>query len=183
MDPVQRTAALEPPSVGISPGGHAHLSPGHPAAGPHIDNIVQDVLAAVAHPVHTLQWAPGRCGLEPPAFGTGPWLSFRDEVLLQCVLRALDRWVLRLRYRLQQPLPELPGVLGRPAAVVHVCVQEIDLEFLTHQPMEAASAAHAYIVDTDLEWAIRQAHTGHLHWTGLAPRRCVLWDPRTPWTE
>ena len=91
--------------------------------------------------------------------------------------------MLRLRYRLQQPLPELTGVLGRPAAVVHVCVQEIDLEFLTHQPMEAASAVHAYIVDTDLEWAIRQAHTGHLQWTGLAPRRCVLWDPRTPWTE
>ena len=183
MDPVQRTAALEPPSVGISPGGHAHLSPGHPATGQHIDNIVQDVLAAVAHPDHTLQWALGRCGLEPPAFGTGPWLPFRDDVLLQYVLRALDRWVLRLRYRLQQPLPELSGVLGRPAAVVHVCVPELDLEYPSHQPMEAARAAHAYIIDTDLEWAIRQAHGGHLHWTGLAPRRCVLWDPRTPWTE
>ena len=72
MDPVQRTAALKPPSVDISPSGHAHLSSVHPADGPHIDNIVQDVTAAVAHPDHTLQWALGRCGLEPPAIGAGP---------------------------------------------------------------------------------------------------------------
>ena len=84
---------------------------------------------------------------------------------------------------LRQPLPALSGVLGRPAAVVYMCIQAIDLDFALSQPTEAASAAHVYLIDTDLEWAVRHAHADHLHLTGLAPRRCVLWDPRTPWAE
>ena len=91
MDSVQRTAALEPPGVGISPNGHAHVNPVRPASGQDIDNIVQDILAAAANLDHSLQWALGRCGPEPPANGAGPQLSFGDKVLLQYVLRALDR--------------------------------------------------------------------------------------------
>ena len=182
MDPVQHTAALEPPGVDISPSGHAHLDPVRPAAGQDIDNIVQDVLPAAAHLDHALQWALGRCGLERTALGAGPRLSFGDEVLLQYILRALDRWVLRLRYHLQQPLPVLSGVLGRPAAVVYMCWHTLDLEYTHSQPMGVASAAHVYLIDTDHEWAVRHTHEEHLHMTGLAPRRCVLWDPRTPWT-
>ena len=183
LDPVQRAAAPEPPGVDISPSGHAHANPGRPELGHDADHIVQNVLAAAAHPDHTLQWALGRCGLEPPANGAGPRLSFRDEVLLQYVLRALDRWVLRVRYGLQQPLPALSGVLGRPAAVVYMCIHELDIEFALSQPTEAASTARVYLIDTDHEWAVRHTHADHLHTTGLAPRRCVLWDPRTPWTD
>ena len=40
-----------------------------------------------------------------------------------------------------------------------------------------------YLIDTDHEWAVRHTHADHLHTTGIAPRRCVLWDPRTPWTD
>ena len=76
-------------------------------------------------------------------------LSFGDKVLLQYVLRALDRWVLRVRYGLQQPLPALSGVLGRPAAVVYMCIHELDIEFALSQPTEAASAARVYLIDTD----------------------------------
>ena len=45
------------------------------------------------------------------------------------MLRALDRWVLRIRYGLQQPLPALSGVLGHPAAVVYMCIHALDLEY------------------------------------------------------
>ena len=183
LDPVQRTAAMEPPAVDISPSGYAHADLGRPAAGQDIDRVVQDVLAAAAHPDHPLQWALGRCGLEPPAHGAGPRLSFGDAVLLQYVLRALDRWVLRIRYGLQQPLPALNGVLGRPAAMVFMCVHTLDLEYNLIQRTEAASAACVYLIDTEHEWAVRHAHDEHLHLAGLAPRRCVLWDPRTPWTD
>ena len=134
LDPIQRTAPLVSPSVDISPSGHAQASPGRPMAGCDADDIVQGVLAAAAHPDHTLLWALGRSGVEPSADGAGPWLSFGDEVLLQYVLRALDRWVLRVRYRLQQPLPALSGVLGRPAAVVYMCIQATDLDLLSASP-------------------------------------------------
>ena len=103
-------------------------------AGCDADDILRDVLAAAARPDHTLLWALGRSGLEPSADGAGPWLSFGDEVLLQYVLRALDRWVLRVRYGLQQPLPALSGVLGRPAAVVYMCFQATDLDFALSHP-------------------------------------------------
>ena len=115
--------------MAISPIGHAHANPVRPAAGQDIDNIVQDVPAAVAQADNSVQWALGRCGLEPPANGVGPRLSFGDEVLLQYVLRALDRWVLRIQHELLQPLPALSGVLGRPAAVVYMCMHAIDLEY------------------------------------------------------
>ena len=130
---------------------NAHANPGRPALGHDADNIVQNVLAAAAHPDHTLQWALGRSGLELSANGAGPRLSFREEVLLQYVLRVLDRCLLRVRYGLQQPLPALSGVLGRPAAVVYMCIHELDIEFALSQPTEAASAARVYLIDTDHE--------------------------------
>ena len=126
----------------ISPSSHAQASPGQPLAAREADNIVQDVLAAAAYPNHTLQWALGRPGLESSANGAGPRLSFGDKVVIQYVLRALHRWVLRFRYRLQQPLPALSGVQGQPTAVVYMSIHAIDLDSALSQPTEAASAAH-----------------------------------------
>ena len=133
----------------------------HPSAQHEVDALAREVLGIMACPEYTLLWAMGTSRPVPPALGEGPHLTFWDEIILQYILRSLDKWVLCTRYEIQQSLPPLSGLLDRAAAVVCVCISEIDIESIFGEPTPMAEAAQVFIVDVDMEWAVRLAYMRH----------------------